>query len=101
VWVTDRSTGQLLLIDPRSNLVTQAQEIGADPAGVAVAAGSVWVANTAERTITRFDPGTGAVTPIHVGNGPVDVAYGAGAVWAADSVDATSPGSIHNRTRCG
>jgi ABC-type transport system substrate-binding protein/DNA-binding SARP family transcriptional activator/DNA-binding beta-propeller fold protein YncE len=89
VWVTDRSTGQLLLINPRSNQVTQAQDIGADPAGVAVAAGNVWVANTAERTITRFDPGTGAITPIPVGNGPVSVAYGAGAVWVADSLDAT------------
>jgi ABC-type transport system substrate-binding protein/DNA-binding SARP family transcriptional activator/streptogramin lyase len=89
VWITDQSTGQLLLIDPSSDQVTQAQEIGAGPAGVAVGAGSVWVANTAERTVSRFDPGSGTVTTINVGGGPVGVAYGTGSAWVADSLDGT------------
>jgi peptide/nickel transport system substrate-binding protein len=89
IWVTDQSSGQLLLIDPHSDRVTQAQELGGAPAGVAVGAGSVWVANTAQRTVSRFDPGSGAVTNINVGQAPVGVAYGAGAAWAADSLDGT------------
>jgi ABC-type transport system substrate-binding protein/DNA-binding beta-propeller fold protein YncE len=89
VWVTIESTGQLLLIDPRSDQVTQAQEIGGAPAGVAVGAGSVWIANPTERTVSRFDPGSGDVANISVGKAPIGVAYGAGAAWAADSLDGT------------
>jgi peptide/nickel transport system substrate-binding protein len=87
--VTSSSTGQLLLLDPRRNRVTQAVPIGNGPAGVAVGAGSVWVANTPESAVTRYDPGTGDVRKIAVGKGPVGVAYKSGAVWVADSLDGT------------
>src|SRR5262249_21400273 len=56
----------------------------------AIGAGSVWVANTAEQTVARFDPGSGTILrKISVGSGPVGIAYGAGAVWVADSRDGT------------
>ena len=89
VWVTSQSTGQLLLIDPSTNQVTQAIAIGNEPAGVVVGAGAVWVANVADRTVSRLDPDTGTVTKVNVGAGPVGVAYGADAVWVADSLDGT------------
>jgi ABC-type transport system substrate-binding protein/DNA-binding SARP family transcriptional activator/DNA-binding beta-propeller fold protein YncE len=89
IWVADHSTDQLLLIDPRSDQVTEAQEIGGAPTGVAIGANSVWVTNTAERTVSRFDPNSGSVTKINVGEAPVGIAYGAGAAWAADSLDGT------------
>ena len=89
VWVTDQTSGQLLLIDPGSDQVTQAQQIGLDPGGVAVGAGNIWVANAAEQTVSRFDPGSGTVNKIKVGNRPVSVAHGAGEVWVADSLDGT------------
>jgi ABC-type transport system substrate-binding protein/DNA-binding SARP family transcriptional activator len=89
VWVTCASTGQLLLIDPRSNKVTQAVGIGNGPAGVAVGAGSVWVANTPEGTVSRFDPSSGAINKINVGRAPDGVAQGGGAVWIANSLDGT------------
>ena len=87
VWVTSQSTGQLLLIDPSSNEVTQAIAIGNQPAGVAVGSGEVWVSNTADGTVSRLDPGTGQVTDINVGRGPVGIAYGPRAVWVADGLD--------------
>lgn len=89
VWVTIPSTGQLLLIDPRTNKVTQAFRIGNGPSGVAVGGGQVWVADTPAGTLLRFDPGSGTVRPHSVGQAPVGVAYGAGAVWVANSLDGT------------
>jgi ABC-type transport system substrate-binding protein/DNA-binding SARP family transcriptional activator/streptogramin lyase len=86
VWVASRSTGQLLLIDPSTDRVTQAVEIGNSPGGVVVGAASVWVANTSERTVSRFDPGSGNVTKINVGPGPLGITYGDGAAWVADSL---------------
>jgi ABC-type transport system substrate-binding protein/DNA-binding SARP family transcriptional activator len=89
VWVTS-STGQLLFVDAGSNRVTQAYAIGNSPRGVAVGDGSVWVANSAEGTISRFDPGNpGRLKKILVGNSPSGVAYGNGAVWVANSLDGT------------
>ena len=89
VWVTSVSTGQLLLVDPRTDRVTQAVEIGNGPAGVAVGGGRVWVANAPDGTVSRFDPDTGTVAKISVGSSPVAVAYGAGGAWVADSVGGT------------
>jgi YVTN family beta-propeller protein len=97
IWVADHSTDQLLLIDPRSDEVTQAQGIGGAPTGVAIGADSVWVTNTAERTVSRFDPGSGSVAKINVGEAPTGIAFGARAVWVADSLDGSvasvDPGS--------
>lgn len=87
--MTSASTGQLLLIDPQSNRITQAVEIGNGPAGVAVGGGYVWVADTADGVLSRFDPGTGTLSKVNVGKAPVGVAYGAGAVWVTDSLDGT------------
>ena len=89
VWVTNKSTGQLLLIAPGLNRVVWSPSIGADPAGIALGAGNVWVANTADGTVSRLDLATGKIRRIKVGQGPVGVAYGAGAAWVADSLDGT------------
>jgi YVTN family beta-propeller protein len=88
VWVTS-STGQLLLVDPRSNTVSLSYPIGNGPKGVAVGNGSVWVANSEEGSVSRFDPGTGSVSKIPVGRAPSGVAFGAGAVWVANGLDGT------------
>jgi len=88
VWVSS-STGELLLVDPDSNRVTQAYPIGNGPQGIAVGKGSVWVANSPEGTVSRFDPGTGRVEKIPVGSSPSGVAYGNGAVWVANTIDGT------------
>ena len=85
--MTSESTGQLLLIDPTTDEVTQQKELGGSPAAVATGGRSVWVANAGERSVARFEPGSGTVTSINVGNAPLGVAYGAGAAWAAVGLD--------------
>jgi peptide/nickel transport system substrate-binding protein len=87
VWVTSASTGQLLLIDPHSNRVSQAKLIGNGPTGVAVGAGRVWVTNGPDGSVSRFDPGSGKVRKFPVGESPVGIAYGNGAVWVANGTD--------------
>jgi YVTN family beta-propeller protein len=59
--------------------------VGAQPAGMAYGAGSLWTANSAEGTVTRVDPvGRRVVKTIPVGASPAAIAFGAGAVWAGD-----------------
>jgi peptide/nickel transport system substrate-binding protein len=89
VWVASASTGQLLLIDPRTDQVTQQVAIGGSPSGVAVGDRSVWVAIPSDSTVSRFQPATGSVATFNVGKAPVAVTYGAGAAWAADSLGET------------
>jgi len=62
--------------------------------GIAVGAGSVWIASSADDTVLRFDPDRERLAgpPIHVGGssdrpaGPAAVAYGYDAVWVADAL---------------
>ncbi|MGI8623196.1 MAG: Vgb family protein, partial [Solirubrobacteraceae bacterium] len=113
VWVTSRAQDELLRIDARSGRTTgPAIPVGAKPTDVAAGLGGVWVANSADGTVTHVDPDTGrADEPIHVarhralnpGNGgrPVEqpggaevlgLTVGEGAVWVAktDSVQTTT-----------
>jgi peptide/nickel transport system substrate-binding protein len=57
--------------------------IGNGPQGVAVGGGAVWVANTPDGTVSRFDPGTGQIRKIAVGESPTGLAYGDDEVWVA------------------
>jgi len=65
--------------------------VGDAPTGVAVGAGSVWVADTGDEDVTRIDAATGRVRgrPIRVGEDPGPVAVGAGAVWVVNQGDGT------------
>ena len=60
--------------------------------GLAIGAGSVWVANMSPRTVTRIDPETNAVVAtIPLGEpdflwGPTRLAFGHGSVWALDGL---------------
>jgi peptide/nickel transport system substrate-binding protein len=60
---------------------------GIRPADVASEAGSLWVANGADDTVTQIDPRSRKVVArIDVGRRPTGVAVGAGGVWVANSV---------------
>src|SRR5262249_25338903 len=67
---------------------------GSAPSGIAVADGSVWVANQFSRTISRIDERRGTVTAsIPVGGDPTGLAVataGDAAVWVA-----TGPRDLH------
>ena len=89
MWVASSSTGQLLLVNPSSNRVSQSTAIGNGPRGVAVGGGSVWVANGPDGSLSRYEPSSGRVRKIAVGEAPDGVAYGDGTVWVANSRDGT------------
>ena len=57
---------------------------------VALAAGSLWVADRRADQVLRFDPGTLRLRDrIAVGDGPGALAAGAGGVWVANLDDRT------------
>ena len=72
-------------IDSDLGLVHDAIQVGRRPAGIAVGAGAVWVANSGDGTISRINaPRSGKVTAtIPVGGSPEDVATGGGRVWVS------------------
>jgi class 3 adenylate cyclase/streptogramin lyase len=81
----------LARIDPISARRVGQGLAGANPAGI-VFATDVWVANSGDQTVSRFDPATFAEGPlktISVGAEPTGVAYGAGAIWVANKGDGT------------
>lgn len=91
LWVSvGQDTGGLLVrIDPATDKIITSIPIGSDPAGVVVAAGSIWVASYDDGTLTRVDPAKNAVlATIPVGSGPWEVAVDAGMIWVRNS-DAT------------
>jgi YVTN family beta-propeller protein len=73
----------LAVIDPGENRVETHVPVGVAPVAVAVGAGSVWVANAGDRTVTRINARTREVVrTIPVEATPTGIAVGAaGAVW--------------------
>jgi YVTN family beta-propeller protein len=80
------TSNSLAAIDPNTNRVSSDTVVGNTPTAVAVGAGSVWVLNSNEQTISRIDPGTGNVQrTIPAAEPASDIAVGLGAVWVAGS----------------
>jgi streptogramin lyase len=78
----------LARVDPNSQRPTGKNLTRSIPSGIVYAAGSVWLADTSDETVTRFDPATftkGPVARIPVGRQPVAIAYGEGALWTANA----------------
>ena len=91
VW-TAYGESTLARIDPAQVRVLVSSFAGGVPAALVVARGSVWVANSGESTVSRFDPTTieeGPLRTISVGSRPTGIAYGADAIWVANSGDDT------------
>jgi ABC-type transport system substrate-binding protein/DNA-binding SARP family transcriptional activator len=69
----------------RSGAITATVAVGARPVALASMAGSLWVANADDQSVTRVDVPTGrAVRNIPVGGAPTALAAGRDAVWLAD-----------------
>ena len=82
----------LVRIDAAQVRVVASSFAGAVPASLVVARGSVWVANSGDSTVSRFDPATleeGPLRTISVGRRPTGIAYGADAIWVANAGDDT------------
>jgi len=61
---------------------------GSQPAGIVVAADSVWVTNSADATVQRFNSSTfrqGPVRTFNVGTQPAGIVYSDGAIWVANA----------------
>ena len=74
VGVIDRDTGR----------ITAQYAVGHGPQAVTSGAGSVWVANQLDGTVSRIDRARNQVVTIDVGGEPTGVAFGAGSLWVAD-----------------
>ena len=91
VWaVFGNST--LVRIDPSTTRVSGPGYAGSGPSGVVYAEGAVWVSNSGEATVDRFNPATFTVEPVGtspVGPQPSSIAYGEGALWVTNTGDDT------------
>jgi YVTN family beta-propeller protein len=77
--------GELDLVTGR---IAASVPVGSEPAGITAGAGSIWVANGADGTVTRIDPhGPHVEQTLVVGSSPAGIAYGAGAIWVANALD--------------
>jgi len=66
--------------------VTATIPVGTEPADVLVSDEAVWVANTAQGTVSQIDPATNTVTrTIRVGRNPSRLAAGYGSIWTANN----------------
>jgi peptide/nickel transport system substrate-binding protein len=64
--------------------------VGASPSAVMAGAGSIWVANRDDHSVSRIDPVKQVVIQtIQVGNDPAGVAFGGGFVWVTNGLDGT------------
>jgi YVTN family beta-propeller protein len=61
---------------------------GSQPAGIVVAADSVWVTNSADASVQRFNSSTfrqGPLRTFNVGTQPAGIVYSDGAIWVANA----------------
>ena len=91
VWaVFGNST--LVRINPSTARVSGRGFAGSGPSGIVYAEGAVWVSNSGEATVDRFNPRTFTVEPVGtspVGPQPSSIAYGEGALWVTNAGDDT------------
>lgn len=83
LWVSVAEHGTVRRIDLSSFAVGKPIPAGRRPAGITVADGLVWVADTRSGSVTRVDPSLQAVSgaPIPVGEHPGGIDAGTSAVW--------------------
>jgi YVTN family beta-propeller protein len=103
VW-TAYGDSTLARIDPTAVRLTGSTLAGSSPAAVAFGGGAVWVVNSGDATVQRFDPVTfeeGPIRTISVGRRPTAIAYGHDALWvtaqggdAVVRIDPSSPSTI-------
>jgi len=85
------------LIDPGDGRITAQYAVGREPGAMVAGAGSLWVANTQDGTVSRIDRDPNQVVTIDVRGEPTGLAFGAGSLWIANgrarSVAQVDPGS--------
>jgi peptide/nickel transport system substrate-binding protein len=84
--IDENAVGQIDTAD--TNLVGQ-YVVGREPRALVVGAGSVWVADAKDETVSRLEPSRDRVVTIPVGSDPVALAFGDRALWVAERGDGT------------
>jgi streptogramin lyase len=89
LWASSASTGSVRRIDLSTVRPGAPIPVGRGPAGVTVAHGLVWVANSRGGTVSRVDPAIHSVLgdPIAVGGRPSGIGAGTSAVWVASAAE--------------
>jgi streptogramin lyase len=98
LWAVGQGSRRLYEIDARTVSVVRAIPTRADPKGVAVGAGAVWVANAGDDSVMRYDPRTGSRQFIPVPDGPSMVVVRGNSVWVT-SRESDHLARIDARTR--
>ena len=78
--------GVLLRIDPRSNKVAGTASVGAEPTGVAVGSGRVWVTSLGDGSVWQIEQGSLGASRIPTQGSPIGVAVRGETAYVADSV---------------
>ncbi len=104
VWILDRGDQpRVVQFDPDSGEEVREGFVGSDPRSLAAGAGSIWVTNTGDGTVSQVDPETARTigNPIDVGGRPTNVAARSGEVWVVDNfggrlipIDPASPSGV-------
>ena len=81
---------RLVPLDAGSEHTAHAVTLDGRPSALAVASGAVWIADSADETVSRVDPASETVDDrIQVRGEPGSLAAGGGAVWAASTLGST------------
>lgn len=76
--------GRLWRVDPRTNAVTAAINVGADPSALAVAGDDVWVASASDGILIRVDARRNKVVrTLRLGHPIGGLAAGKGRLWVS------------------
>jgi DNA-binding beta-propeller fold protein YncE len=91
LWATIADAGTVRRLDPATLVAGEPIRVGHGPAGVTVAGGFVWVANSRSGTVSKVDPSIRQLlgAPIEVGGHPGGIDAGTDTVWVANRADDT------------
>lgn len=91
LWTSIAPAASVRRVDPATLLAGEPIRVGRGPAGLVVADGVVWVANSRSGTVSKVDPATRQLLgdPIEVGGHPGGIDAGTSAVWVANAADDT------------
>ena len=84
VWFTGSSSAKLWQIQSGGETVLDSFPVGAGPSAVAVSAGgTVWVANSADESVSRVESGDDSSQRIELGASPGGIVTAFGRVWTS------------------
>jgi DNA-binding beta-propeller fold protein YncE len=89
LWASSATAGNVRRIDLGDLEVGEPIPVGRGPAGVTVAGGLVWVANSRSNTVSKVDPSVHAVLgdPVEVGDRPGGIDAGTSTIWVASAAE--------------